>query len=132
MTHIAGIYKGSGREEEAQEACRVALEAIAKHLDLHPDDARAYYLGACAHGMLGDGEKALEWAGRALVMGPAEPSVLYNVACLYSLQGKLEEAIDCLEKAVANGFAHKEWIENDTDFAPLRDSPRYMELLSGM
>ena len=40
--------------------------------------------------------------------------------------------MDCLEKAVANGFAHREWIENDSDLRPLREDDRYRALLSRM
>ena len=57
---------------------------------------------------------------------------LYNVACAYALMGRAEEAIDCLEKAVANGYTHKEWIENDADFKSLRGQPRFQALLQSL
>ena len=76
---------------------------VQKHLELNPDDARAWYLGATQLCRLGDTKRALEWADRALAIAPDEPLSLYNVACLYSLLGRLDQAVDCLENAVRQG-----------------------------
>jgi Flp pilus assembly protein TadD len=110
-------------------ACRRCLEVTERHLQLHPDDARALYLGAVVWGQLGERDKALDWAGRALAIDPEEPVTLYNVACMYSLQGEVDKAMDCLENAVKYGFAHKAWIENDADFNAIRTHPRYHALM---
>ena len=59
---------------------------------------------------------------------PTDPGVLYNVACSYVLGGMHDKALDCLERAVANGFGHREWLDNDSDLDPLRDSPRFKAL----
>ncbi|HZK78368.1 MAG TPA: hypothetical protein VFC35_05620, partial [Gemmatimonadaceae bacterium] len=56
--------------------------------------------------------------------------VLYNVACIYSLSGEIDEAVSMLERSVAAGFGHWNWIENDSDFEPLHDNPRYKALLA--
>ena len=77
----------------------------------------------------GEPARALEWAGRALAMDPEEPVTLYNVACVYALQGQIEPALDCLENALKHGFAHKEWIEHDSDLTSLHGHPRYQALL---
>jgi tetratricopeptide (TPR) repeat protein len=102
------------------------------HIQLHPDDARALYLGAGVSLQLGDGDRALDWVHRALAIDPEETAVLYNVACTYTQLGKTDEALDLLEKAVHNGFGHKEWIENDPDFIPLRDHTRYRALIQSL
>ena len=108
---------------------QVALDTIEKHLALNPDDARALYLGASCWCDLGQPAKGLQWAERALAMDPEEPVTLYNVACVNALQGQAEKALDCLEAAVKHGFAHKAWIENDSDLQTLRSLPRYEALL---
>jgi TolB-like protein/Tfp pilus assembly protein PilF len=131
-SHLGSIYAGLGRTADAQAAGRRCLDAVEKHLGLHPDDARAIYLGAVVWCQLGDADRAVEWANRALAMDPEEPVTLYNVACVYSLQGKLEQAIDCLEGALKHGFAHKAWIEHDADLNAIRAHPRYQELLRAM
>jgi serine/threonine protein kinase/tetratricopeptide (TPR) repeat protein len=128
-THLGSIYAGLGRKADGQAACQRCAEVLVKHVELHPDDARALYLGAVVWCQLGEAARGLEWAERALAMDPEEPMTLYNVACFYSLQGKTGQALDCLENALKHGFAHKEWIEHDSDLAPLRDQPRYQALL---
>ncbi|MBI3861735.1 MAG: protein kinase [Planctomycetia bacterium] len=131
-SHLAAAYVGLGRNADAQAAFRSAAAIASKHLELYPDDARALYLGATLWASLGESERALEWASRALAMDPDDPVTLYNVASVYALQGETERALDCLENAVKHGFAHKGWIEHDTDLASLRGHPRYRALLQGM
>jgi tetratricopeptide (TPR) repeat protein len=131
-SHLTSIYAGLGRRADSVNAGRRCLGRIEKHLALHPDDPRAHYLGAVVWSQLGERDRALEWAGRALAIDPEEPSTLYNVACMYSLQGQADQAMDCLENAVKFGFAHKAWIENDSDFDSLRQNPRYQALVNSM
>src|SRR5207247_567060 len=83
--HLTSIYGGLGRKSECMTACRRCLQVIERHLQLHPDDARALYLGAVVWGQIGERDKALDWAGRALAIDPEEPVTLYNVACMYPL-----------------------------------------------
>jgi Flp pilus assembly protein TadD len=128
-SHLTSIYAGLQRKVECKNACRRCLQVIERHLQLHPDDARALYLGAVVWGQIGERAKALDWAGRALAIDPEEPVTLYNVACMYSLQGEVDRAMDCLENAVKHGFAHKAWIENDADFNAVREHPRYRALI---
>jgi serine/threonine protein kinase/Flp pilus assembly protein TadD len=129
-TLLAMVYAGLGRKQEAEATYRKALQIIERHLDLHPDDARALNMGANGLVGLGQADRGLEWNERAQAMAPDEPSILYNVACFYSLQGKVEEGLTALENAVKCGFGHKEWIENDSDLNALRDQPRFAALLS--
>jgi len=129
---LATAYEATGRKAEAEAAHRRSLQLIEKHVELHPDDARAIYLGANSLCQLGDKTRSLEWAARAMRIDPEEPSILYNVACVYALQGQTEEAMNCLEKAVQFGFGHKEWIVNDSDLTSLRSLPRFQTLLNGL
>ncbi len=130
--YAGAIYAGLGRRQEAEASYRCNLERIEKHLDVHPDDARALYLAAIACCRLGDGQKGLDMAARSLAIDPEEPMTLYAVACVYAVLGRIDEGIDCLCKAVAHGYSHKEWIEHDADLDPLRGHPRYQSLVQGM
>jgi adenylate cyclase len=67
---------------------------------------------------------------RALDIDPDDAGVRYNVACLYSLEEQTEEAIRCLERAVEAGFGNRDWIEQDPDLNPLREYPRFQELVA--
>ena len=115
--------------QKTRAAQQEVLQRIERHLQFHPDDVRAVYLGAAALCEVGQRERSLEWAQRALNMEPEDSAVLYNVACAYSLLGETEKAITCLEKAVSRGFGHKEWIESDPDLNSLHYNPRFPALL---
>ena len=124
------VYTGLGRKLDAEAAYRRAMAAAEKHLELHPDDARALYLGANALCQLGERARSIDWAARALAIDPEDCGILYNVACCYSLQGKAEEAIDCLEKAMVHAHWYKRWMQHDPDLNNLRSHPRFQALLA--
>ncbi|MBZ5701165.1 MAG: protein kinase [Acidobacteriia bacterium] len=126
---LASSLRGLGRLQEAEAAYRRGLLAAEKHLELHPDDARALYLGAIALSQLGDKPRSSEWAERALAMEPDEPQVLYNVACVYALLEEAEKALTCLEKSVTRCWGQREWMQHDPDLALLRGHPRFQAIL---
>jgi non-specific serine/threonine protein kinase len=128
----SNVYSGLGREDEATACRHRALELARKHLEISPDDGRALYLGGCVLCELGQTEEGLKWANRALEMDPEEPVTHYNVACLYSIVGMLDRAVECLQRAVALGFAHKEWIEHDSNLDALHGHPDYRALVASM
>jgi adenylate cyclase len=121
--------KELGRIEESVAASHRAFQAASKHLEMHPDDARALYLGASDLVEIGETEKAKAWADRALDTDRNEPAVLYNVACVYSQIGDKDRGISLLNEAVENGFGYRAWLENDNQLENLRDDPRFIELL---
>jgi len=125
----AQVYESLGRPEEARAARRGGVDLVAERIELHPDDARALYMGANGLVAMGEREKGLEWARRARDIEPDEPMLLYNLGCIYSLAGEGEEAIDCLERAVARGLTQKGWFEHDSNLDPLRDHPRFKALM---
>ncbi len=127
---LAMVLEGQGRMAEAKAAHGRALRAAEKHLELHPDDARALYLGATDLCQLGERARSLDWARRALAIDPEDCGILYNVACVYSLQGSSEEALDCLEKALLHGFWYKRWAQHDSDLDSLRNHPRFQSLMA--
>lgn len=128
----SSMYRALKRPEKMIEAVKEGLRRAERHLELHPDDLRALYLGAGALAELGQRERGIEWANRALALEPDDPGALYNIACFYSLAGEIEKGIDCLEKALRLGFAQKEWIDHDTDLDPIRNHPKYRSILDSM
>lgn len=129
---LAGVYRSLNDESKYAEIVRSGLQKAERHLELNPTDVRALYLGGGALQISGQPELGEVWIERALKLDPNGNATLYNSACFYSLSGKQEKAIDCLERAISNGFAHKEWIENDSDLDPLRSITRFQELLIKM
>jgi TolB-like protein/Flp pilus assembly protein TadD/predicted Ser/Thr protein kinase len=125
----AQTYTALGRDADAQAAYQRAFQVVEKHIGLNPDDARAATMGAVSLCRLGEREKGLEWAARALAIDAEDAGVRYNVACLYALEGQTERAVACLEEAIKGGFANMEWLEKDPDLNSLRGDPRFQALL---
>ncbi|MGA7624247.1 MAG: protein kinase [Candidatus Acidiferrales bacterium] len=131
-TLLGTVYRSLGKTTEANAAAQRALQMAEKHLELHPDDARALYLGAGNLACNGERERALEWVNRALAIDSEEPSILYNSACVFSNLGSTDEALDCLEKALApsKGHWYRQWAAKDADLDALRNLPRFQALMN--
>src|SRR6516164_4122096 len=122
---LVAVYHGLGKPAEAEATERRALRLTERHIELHPDDPRALYLGAGILARMGDHERSLEWARRALAIDPDESGILYNVACVYALLGRTEDAIGCLEKVMTHETFYKNWAAKDSDLDSLRTDPRF-------
>jgi len=129
---LGTVYKALGETSKWHATHHDAIGVIKDHLRHHPEDVRARYLGAGALVSLGEKETGLSWAREALKVDPNDTAIVYNVACIYSLAGEIDEALTYLEHAIKQGFAHKEWINQDPDLAPLRLHPRFKSVLEGM
>ena len=86
---VAQSYDDLGRPEEARASRRRGVDLVAEWIELHPDDARALYMGANGLVALGERERGLDWARRAKAIAPDESMVLYNLGCIYSLSKAL-------------------------------------------
>jgi serine/threonine protein kinase/Flp pilus assembly protein TadD len=126
---VGQIYDDLGRHEEAAASRRRGVAIAEEHLNLNPDDVRALYMGANGLVALGELEKGLDWARRALALEPDDPMVIYNVACIYSLAGRAAEALDCIERAVDAGLTQRGWLEHDSNLDLIRKEPRFQALL---
>jgi TolB-like protein len=129
LLQLGSVYQQLGRPAEGDGSSRLGLARAEEHLALHPDDARALALGAGNWCLLGETDRALDWANRALALDPDEPLTLYNVACVYALLKRVDEAVACLEKAVAKGYSAREWMRSDSDLAALHGQPRFEALV---
>jgi len=127
---LVAVYHGLGRATEAEATQRRALRLTERHIDTHPDDPRALYLGAGILARKGEHGKSLDWARRALAIDPEETSILYNVACVHSLLGRIEDSLACLAKVMEHGTFYKNWAAKDSDLDSLRSDPRFHSLLS--
>lgn len=125
---LAQTLTALGRHDQAQEAYSRAAESAVRYIELNPDDARAFTMGAVALCRTGNRAGGLRLAERAMEIDPADANVAYNVACFFALEGERERALTCLEQAVAAGFAHGAWVERDPDLESVRNEPRFRAL----
>ncbi len=126
------ILRGMGRNAEAESEAKEAIAVIESHLQWHPDDARAYHLGAGSLIVLGQIELAKEWLMRSVEMDPDDSVVLYNVACNLATLGEVEQALDYLSRAIKTGTVNIAWMCNDEDLANLRGYARFTEMLQDL
>ena len=124
------LYVALGMRREAEATAREALARCERELARQPDRAPAAFHGSGALAFLGERERALAWAKRALAIEPDSHQTLYNVACTYSLLGLYDEAVDLLEQAMPGASDHRiAWMRQDSDLEPLREHPRYLAFL---
>lgn len=122
-------YRKLGDPMRARNASFECIEAAKKYLRVHPDDTRAWTMGAAVLAEMGEADRASTWLGRALALDADEPIIRYNAACVYVALGRHDEAIACLEAAFREGALAFDWARNDPDLDPLRDDPRLQRLL---
>jgi serine/threonine protein kinase/Flp pilus assembly protein TadD len=127
---LVNVYHGLGLAAESAATEQRALQLTERHIDSHPDDPRALYLGAGILARIGDQGRSLDWARRALAIDPEETSILYNVACVYALLGRSEDALSCLGKVMEHGTFYKNWAAKDSDLDSIRSDTRFHALLS--
>ena len=129
---LAQAYDSLGDTANAESWYRRGVQILGERMELNPDDTRALILGAVALARLGERERSLDMANRALSVDPDDSALLYNVACVYASLNENERAIEVLERAIDRGFGQREWIETDPDLKSIRGTPRYEALLKAM
>ena len=128
----ASALAALGRETESARLQVLALTRVRKRLLRYPDDQRAIYLGAVALARQGRKKEALGWADRAEALDVQDAVALYNLACVACICGDVGKGLRYLESAIAHGYPHLNWIENDADLAVLRADPRFGEIVAGL
>ena len=123
------ILRGAGQLDQARKEARQGIQVVKRHLKWHPDDVRAWLLGAGSLIALGEVERAEKWMQRALEIDPDDPIALYNLACNYATLNKVEEALDYLERAADIGTVSEDWMRNDEDLSNLRSHAKFKAIL---
>jgi adenylate cyclase len=127
---LVGVLRSLGRDQEMRMAAREGVARAEHDLVSHPENSRPAYLGAVGLAALGELDRAKEWAERALVIDPDDSLTKYNVACFCSLVGEHERAIDLLVELLPQATRErKRWVQYDSDLDPIRNHPRFREVL---
>jgi adenylate cyclase len=122
------VFLAMNQPEQARRWWVEGLARAERHLDAHPDDARALYLAAVTYAELGQRDEARRLAERALQLEPHDAIVAYNLACMYAALGEPERAVELLERGAAAGGIDYAWLEHDSTLDPLRGHPRFEAL----
>jgi adenylate cyclase len=126
-------YLGMNEEAAALQAARRTLDRAEVALSKDPTNGAALAAGASSLIMLGEVDRAKDWLQRALLLDPDNLMVRYNVACSLTFRSSdLEGALDLLqpyfERIESPGnILHA---EIDPDMDPLREHPRFVEMVS--
>ncbi|HJO02816.1 MAG TPA: protein kinase [Acidobacteriota bacterium] len=129
---LSQVYRDLQDPSREVASARRAVRRAERQLALQPGDGRAYSVGARCLFQLGERQAALEWAERALELGAGDAATHYAVACLLAQAGQIDEALARLEDSIRFGYAHRDWIEHDGDWAPIRDDPPFKTILESI
>jgi adenylate cyclase len=107
---------------------------VEKMLAQDANNAAAMGMGALCLGALGQGDRAKEWIGRALLIEPDNMNARYNFACFLTTLLKepdLDAALELLGpvfESLAAGFLEHARVDPDLD--PLREHPRFKAMVA--
>lgn len=97
---------------------------------VYTDIGVAYVNWALAAGRSGDFPVALNAVEFAQQVEPERADIAYSSACVYSLMGNIALALQWLETAVERGHQELWWARVDPDLDPLRELPRFKEIMN--
>jgi adenylate cyclase len=127
---LTQVYHTLGQGDEELEMARKGVELAERELAKNPENPRPAYLGANALAVLGEFERAKEWAARALAIDPDDLLTQYNIACFCCYVGEFDRALNLLEALLPRAnHETKAWVLQDSDFDPIHDHPRWQKVL---
>ncbi|GGH04941.1 TPR end-of-group domain-containing protein [Mucilaginibacter phyllosphaerae] len=101
-----GLIQKAYDQRNDTEGLKLITELMVKYNQLNADDKRMY-----------KGYLTNNW---------------YNVSCLYSLLNKKPEALSTLDSAVHYGYTNYSHLMEDSDFANIKNEPKFKQIAQGM
>jgi tetratricopeptide (TPR) repeat protein len=119
----SGAYYYGGQKEKA-------IDLMSKVLEEHPnmDGIRPLFAIYLAGSGRGDEARA-QLSEEALSLARSDHDMAYWVGSTYSILGEKDLAFKWLNRAVKLGNQNKPHFEKDKSLDPLRDDPRFEELM---
>jgi len=107
-----------------------AADALSRTIEINPRHTFAQLLLAAAQGELGLYFQEVLTYKKLIGREQCLPEAYVLLARRLSFLKRADQAFDAMMQAVDNGFQHKEIVDNDPCFAPLRQSVRWRHYLS--
>ncbi len=123
-------YEAKGDMAGMRVAARRALARIEKVVAAEPDHGRALGYGAGLLASLGEADRAREWIERGTLVDPENTILHFNFVCALSRLREIDAALELLSNVIdkaSKGWLV--WLDNDTDLDPLRDHPRFKQIV---
>ena len=125
------VHEELGDDQGALAAARESLTRIERALEAEPDNSAALAFGIGSLVRLGQFDRARDWAELVLLLDPENMNAVYNASCGMANASQTEVALDLLSQVVERiGLEGLLWIQQDNDWAGLRDHPRFLALMS--
>ena len=123
--------------DESRQELRKAVGLLEQERSARPEDDRAYASLGIAYALLGDRDRALDHARRALELNDPEhdayegPGRIWTLARVHAILGDVEESLDLVEETLAmpSGPSERDLLENP-EFRLLEGHPRYEALVA--
>ena len=126
-------YESVADQQNFLKAAGMARERVQRAITMDPTNGTALATGAHALAALGDRDRAREWMRRALLLDPDNLVMRYNCACTVLRRfGDKDDALNMLQPFFET-VTSTTWIwhaEADPDLEPLREHPRFQEMIA--
>lgn len=125
--HVSFAQSGNDGQPAAEDAAIDIYDpALADRLEAGTEDHERLAWQAYS---AGEYERAASEFHLSLRTKGVNPDALYNLACCYALLGEADLASRYLSLSVDNGFSNAYSLQNDPDFAELREAPDFASLV---
>ncbi|MEP6982656.1 MAG: TIR domain-containing protein [Sphingomicrobium sp.] len=125
-------YDAIGDKAQVLNAAATVRDRVQHAIAMDPTNGTALAGGSSALAILGDKDRAREWIRRGLLLDPDNLAMRYNSACaMLRNLGEPGEALKTLEPFF-EAVTSNTWVwhaEADPDLDPIRDDPRFKEML---
>jgi adenylate cyclase len=128
---LVSCYTQVGDIENARRSARLTLAYAEKVVAAEPDGTvMAQAVGALA--VLGETQRAKDWAERAVLLDPDNMNMRYNLACaMIADLGDAETGLDLLEPYFSKvGLEFLGCAKSDPDLDSVREHPRLKEMVN--
>ena len=123
-------YTAIGDLEGARRAARRTFDRAEKITTQEPDNGMALGYVVNSLGVLGEAERAKEFAKRGMVLDPDNLNMRYNFACGLVSLGEFEVALELLGPVFEKDATEPiNWAKVDPDLDPLRELPRFQAMM---